>query len=186
MDPQIKIVHDKMQRAFEVLHQDFATVRTGKASPALIENITISAYGGTTPLKVLELATIHVSDPQTLVITPFDNSIISEIERGIANADVGLNPIVDGNILRINLPPLTEERRLEFTKVIAQKAENGKVMIRQIRHEAMETVKKNAEASGLSEDSVTRLEKEVQKTTDDYIEKIDTLRSEKEKELMKL
>lgn len=186
MDPQISVLRDKMQKAYEVLYQDFATVRAGKASPALVENIVISAYGGTQPLRVMELATIHAQDPQTLNIVPFDASIISEIEKGIAGANVGLNPIVDGNMLRINLPPLTEDRRKEFIKLIAQKAESGKVMMRQVRHEAMEDVKKMAEKEGISEDEITRLEKEIQKETDDFIEKIDTLRADKEKELMKL
>lgn len=175
-----------MQKALDVLREDFATVRTGKASPTLVENIVINAYGGTQPLKVLELATIHVQDNSTLVISPFDKSIIAEIEKGISNANVGLNPIVDGEILRINLPPLTEERRSELVKLIKQKAEQGKVMLRQIRHEGMEDVKKRAAEAGHSEDEVTRVEKEIQKVTDDFSEKIDTLMDEKEKELMTL
>jgi len=177
-------VSAKMQKALEVLHQDFSTIRTGKASAALVENINIQAYGGTANLRVLELATIHATDPQTLVIAPFDKTVLNEIEKGISNANVGLNPIVDGEILRINLPPLTEERRREFTKLVAQKAESGKVMIRQIRHEAMEGAKKHAAAESVSEDEVIRSEKEIQRVTDEYIEKIDQLQKDKEKELM--
>lgn len=186
MDPLITEARKKMQKALEVLSQDFASVRSGKASPALVENIIIPAYGGSTPLKVLELATIHVQDNSTIVISPFDKSITGEIEKGIASANVGLNPIVDGDILRINLPPLTEERRQELTRMIKQKAEGGKVMIRQLRHEAMEDVKKQEDDGHISEDDVTRLEKEIQKATDEFSEKVESMTSEKEKELMTL
>src|SRR3989344_1494660 len=180
MDNIVPIVRQKMQRAFEVLREDFATVRTGKASPALVENVIINAYGGASPLKVLELATIHIENNNTIVINPFDKSIIAEVEKGVANANVGLNPIVDQDILRINLPPLTEERRGELVKLIKQKAEQGKVMLRQARHEGMEDAKKRAEEQGHSEDEVTRIEKEVQKLTDEFSEKVDTLMDEKE------
>lgn len=185
MDQIVSVSRTNMQKAFDLLRQDFATIRTGKANAALVENIVINAYGGGAHLKVLELATIHVPDHQTLVLTPFDQAVIHEIEKGIADAKVGLNPIIDGNLIRINLPPLTEERRKEFVKLIHQKAENGKVMIRQMRHDAMEEIKKKS-AKTVSEDEVERLEKEVQKATDDFMEKIDTLREEKEKELMSL
>lgn len=186
MDNIVSEVTSKMNRAIDSLRQDFATVRTGKASPTLVENIVINAYGGTQPLRVLELATIHVQDNTTIVIAPFDKSIIAEIEKGISNANVGLNPIVDGEVLRINLPPLTEERRLELTKLIKQKSEQGKVVLRQLRHEGMEHVKKNAEGENLSEDEVERVEREIQRLTDDYIKKVDNLMAEKEKELMTL
>lgn len=186
MDSFLSELRTRMHKAFEILHHDFTTVRTGKASPALVENIVISAYGGTQPLRVMELATIHAQDAQTLLIAPFDKSIVNEIEKGISASNVGLNPIIDGEVLRINLPPLTEERRLEFIKLIKQKAENGKVMIRQIRHEGMEDAKKKAEGEGISEDEITRLEKEIQKITDDFMDKIDKLCEEKEQELLKL
>lgn len=186
MDQIIYDIRGKMQKAIDILREDFATVRTGKASPSLVENIVIPAYGGTQPLKVLELATIHVQDNNTIVIAPFDRSIIAEIEKGISSANVGLNPIVDGEVLRINLPPLTEERRLELTKLIKQKTEAAKVTLRQVRHEGMEDAKKIAEKEGHSEDEVTRIEKEVQKLTDDFTEKMDVVQAEKEKELMTL
>lgn len=186
MENIISEVRQAMQRALDVLLSDFATVRTGKASPTLIENIIVNAYGGAQALKVLELATIHVQDNSTLVISPFDKSIISEIEKGIANANVGLNPIVDQDILRINLPPLTEERRLELIKLIKQKGEQGKVMLRQARHEGMENAKRKAAGQSLSEDDIIRVEKEIQKATDEFTEKIDNLVASKEKELMTL
>ena len=186
MENIVSQVRQKMQKALDVLREDFATVRTGKANPSLVENIVINAYGGSSPLKVLELATIHIENNSTIVINPFDKSIIAEIEKGISNANVGLNPIVDQEILRINLPPLTEERRQEFVKLIKQKSEAGKVMLRQARHEGMEDAKKRAEEQGHSEDEVTRIEKEVQKLTDEFSEKVDELAGDKEKELMTL
>lgn len=186
MDTIISEAKNRMQKTFEVLVSDFATVRTGKASASLIENIIIDAYPGSSPLKLLELATIHAQDARTLIISPFDISIISQIERGVSNANVGLNPIVDQQILRINLPPLSEERRAEFVKVISQKAEHGKVMMRQIRHEAIMDAKKKAEGDGVSEDDIERIEREVQKLTDENIEKIDDLKKAKEQELMTL
>lgn len=180
--PAVKV---KMQKALEAVHADFATVRSGKASPALVENIVIKAYGGTQPLRVMEVATIHASDTKTLILTPFDHSIIGEIEHGISDAKVGLNPIVDGEFIRINLPPLSEERRLEFVKLIKQKGESGKVIMRQIRHDGMEQAKK-LENKEISEDEVVRIEKEVQRLTDHYIAEIDTLAKQKEIELMKV
>lgn len=175
-----------MQEALNLLRQDFATLRTGKASPALVENVEVNAYGGSARLRVVELATIHVQDPHTLIIAPFDHSVIGEIAKGIETASIGINPVVDESVIRINMPPLTEERRLEMVKLVSQKAEMGKVMLRQVRHEGMEEIKKQTDASGVSEDEITRLEKEVQRLTDEYVEKIDKLSSEKEQELMKL
>lgn len=186
MDDVINQTQAKMQKALQVLHEDFATVRTGKATPALVENIMISAYGGTQPLKVLELATIHAQDNNTLVIAPFDRTIVAEIEKGISAENVGLNPIVDGEVLRINLPPLTEERRAEMVRLTKQKTEAGKVTLRQIRHEANEDIKKTAKNEGESEDQVEHFEKEIQKLTDEYTKKIDEMLVEKEKELMTL
>ncbi|HVZ67598.1 MAG TPA: ribosome recycling factor [Patescibacteria group bacterium] len=186
MDDVIAMVNARMQRAIDSLREEFGTIRTGKASPSLVENIVINAYGGTQPLKVLELATIHAQDNNTLVIAPFDRSILAEIEKGISSANVGLNPIVDGDILRINLPPLTEERRSEFVKMVKQKAEGGKVSLRQARHEGMADLKRKAENEGISEDEVDRFEKEIQKLMEDFTKKIDLISEEKEKELMTL
>ena len=178
-------VKTRMQRVFDSVRQDFATVRAGKATPSLVENIVIKAYGGTQPLRVMELSTIHVQDIHTLTITPFDHSIIGEIEHGISDAKVGLQPIVDGEYIRINLPPLSEERRREFVKLIHQKAEAGKVMVRQVRHDGMEQAKK-LENKEISEDEVIRIEKDIQKQTDHFIEEIDMLADQKEQELMKV
>lgn len=183
MDP-ITDAKEKMKKVLDVLQGDLATVRTGRAMPSIVENIMVSAYGGSARLRVMELATIGTLDNQTLVITPFDKSVINDIQKGIMEANVGLNPVVDGQVVRISIPPLSEERRNELIHLMKQKLENGRVMVRQARHEGMNEVKKMAD--GLSEDEVDRLEKEIQKTTDDYIAQIDSMGKKKEEELLQI
>lgn len=173
----------QMKKVLDMLHSDLATVRTGRAAPSLVENIVISAYGGSARLKVMELATISTSDTQTLVITPFDGSIIGEIQKGIIEAGTGLNPVIDGPILRISIPLLSEERRQELIKMMKIKLENAKIMARQARHDAMEEVKKNED---MGEDEAERLEKEIQKITDDTTAQIDDMGKRKEEELMQI
>jgi ribosome recycling factor len=183
MDPNlIANTREKMRKALEVLAGDIATIRTGKAAPSLVENISVSVYNGTTKLRVMEVATINASDPQTLVLTPFDQSIIEEIRKGIMESGSGLNPASDGQVLRISIPPLSEERRQELIHMMNQKLENGRVMIRQIRHEAMDEIKK----ADLPEDEAGRLEKEVQSATDDFVSQIDAMGKKKEEELIQI
>ena len=183
MDPNlIANTRDRMGKAVELLRGDLATIRTGKAAPSLVENIEISAYNGTTRLRVMELATVGALDPQTLVVTPFDASIIEEIRKGIMESGAGLNPASDGQVIRISIPPLSEERRQELVHLMNQKLENGRVMIRQIRHEALDDLKKG----DLPEDENSRLEKEVQRATDDFVGQIDELGKRKEEELMQI
>jgi len=176
----------KMVKALEVLHQDLATVRTGRATPSILENIVVACYGGTQKLKIMELCTIFAQDPQNLVLTPFDISIIGEIRNGILASGIGLNPQIDGEILRINIPPLTEERRQEMIKLVKQKVEGGRIMIRQIRHEGMSQIKKNFEADEISEDEKIQTEKNLQELTDEMIKEIEILGEEKEKELLQI
>lgn len=182
----IEEVQQKMQKVLSVLHTDLATVRTGRAAPSLVENIIISAYGGSTRLKVMELATIAASDPQTLLITPFDNSVIGEIQKGIMETNVGLNPVIDGAHIRISIPPLSEERRQQLIKLMHQKLENGRIMVRHVRHEAMADVKKQFNDKAISEDDMFRLEKEVQRMTDDTMGQIEALGRKKEEELLQI
>lgn len=182
MDPLIQETKQKMAKALEVLQNDVATVRTGKASPSLVENVVVSVYGGTTKMRVMEVATVGVSDPHTLVLTPFDNSIIGEIQKGIQDANLGLSPAINGEIIRINIPPLSQERRQELIKLMHQKLENGKIMVRQIRHDGMSEIKKQE----LPEDETARLEKEVQKLTDEMSAEIDTIGKKKEEELLQI
>lgn len=182
----LEVIRQKMQKVLEVLYTDVATVRTGKASPAIIENIVIGAYGGTQRLKVMELATIQAQDTQTLVVTPFDASIIGEIQKGILETNVGLNPVIDGTLIRISIPPLSEERRRDLITLMRQKLENGRIMVRQVRHEAMSDIKTQFTNKTISEDETLHLEKEVQKATDEVMSDIDSLGKKKEEELMQI
>ncbi len=179
----LNIIKQKMQKVLEVLRTDLATVRVGRAAPSLVENIVINAYGGAQKLRVLELATIGTSDSQTLLITPFDASIIGEIQKGIQEANVGLTPTIDGNVIRISIPPLSEERRVELIKLMHQKLESGRIMIRQARHEAMIEIKKEFNSE---EDEIMRLEKEIQRLTDEIVGEIEAIGKKKEEELTRI
>lgn len=187
MDQQVlNELHQKIQKVLDVLKTDIGTIRTGKATPALVENIVINAYGGSAHLKVMELATIGAIDPQTLVITPFDHTVIQEIEKGIREASIGLSPAVDGQIIRIKIPPLSEERRGELIKSMKHKLENGRIMVRQVRHDAMSEIKKQHTDKAISDDEMHRLEKEIQKVIDDTMQTIESIGEQKEQELLQI
>ncbi|OGM14498.1 ribosome recycling factor [Candidatus Woesebacteria bacterium RIFCSPLOWO2_01_FULL_39_23] len=179
-------IQTKMQQVVNLVTTDIASIRTGRASPALIENINVSVYGGQQKLKIQELATISVPDAQTINIDPWDKSIIGEIRQGILAANVGMNPSMDGNIIRISLPPLTTEDREKYTKLLSAKLESGRIMVRQVRADAMHDIKKSFEEKEISEDEKFGQEKAVQGITDDFIEKIDTLGDKKKEELLQL
>ncbi|MCL5746681.1 MAG: ribosome recycling factor [Patescibacteria group bacterium] len=179
-------VKDRMGKVLDVLQTDLSTIRTGRATPSIIENVAVSVYGGSTRLKLLELATITVSDPQTLTITPFDASIIEEIAKGILEANIGFTPVTDGGLIRITIPPLSEERRTQLIRLMKQKLENGRIMVRQVRHEAMNEIKKQENDKTISEDDLLRVEKEVQKITDEIIFQIEELGRRKEEELLRV
>jgi ribosome recycling factor len=183
MDPLATQTKQKISKVLDVLKGDLATIRTGRATPALVENIVINAYAGSTKLKLMELATIGTSDNRTLVITPFDPSIINEIQKGIEAANVGFTPAIDSNLIRISIPQLTQERREELIKAMKHKLENGRIMVRQARHEAMEAIKKEYEDR---EDDIKRLEKEVQKIVDETMETIEDWGKQKEQELLQI
>lgn len=180
----VENVKKDMQKAFDVLVHDLATVRSGKANNQMVENIEVTAYNGSARLKIMELATISVPDPKTIVISPFDVSIIGDIEKAINDSGIGINPVVSESIIRLSVPPLTEERRVEMVKMINQKCESGKVMIRQNRQEGMQEVKKLRDEGHTSEDILERDEKEIQRLTDEFIKNIDLTAEQKEKELM--
>jgi len=183
MDSLIQDMSQRGTKVLEVLHTDLSTIRTGRAAPSLVENIVIAAYGGTAKLRVMELATVHASDPQTLVITPFDPSIIGEIKKGLEEANIGLTPGIDSSVIRISIPPLSQERREELIHLMKQKLENGRILVRQARQDAMGEIKKDEE---MSEDEKSRLEKEVQRITDDFMGKIDSMGKQKEEELLQI
>ena len=183
MDPLAQETNKRIEKILDVLKGDLSTIRTGRATPSLVESIIINAYAGTARLKVMELATIGVVDSKTLIITPFDPSIINEIQKGIEAANAGFTPVVDSMVIRISIPPLSQERREELIKAMKHKLENGKVMVRQARHEAMIDIKKEFEGR---EDDVKRLEKEVQRIIDETMETIDSYGVQKEQELMQI
>lgn len=187
MDQQILAqAREKMLKAIDVLRQDLGTIRTGRATSALVENVIITAYEGTQHLKLKEMATITTDGPRMIIIAPFDPSSLQDIERSINSANLGYSASTDSSIIRISIPPLTAERREQFIKLAHVKVEGGRVMIRQNRHEIMGDIKKKFDAKEISEDDQKRLEKEVQTLTDEMISEIDALRVKKETELSEI
>lgn len=182
LDDILLEAEEKMTKSEEVVVHEFAGVRTGKASPSIVENILVDCYGS--QMRIRELAGITVPEPRQLMIQPWDASTVSPIEKAIQKANLGLNPAVDGKFIRIVIPELSEERRVEFTKIAKKMAEEGRVAIRHVRRDAIESAKKEAKNGGITEDEVTACEKEIQKLTDKYIAKIDEHLSHKEKEIM--
>jgi ribosome recycling factor len=173
---------EKMIKTEEVVQRDFSGVRTGKASPALIENVTAEVYGS--QMRIRELAGITTPEPRMLVIQPWDASTVSAIEKAIQKANIGLNPAVQGKVIRIIFPELSEERRKEFVRIIHKMAEDARIAIRHERRDAIEQLKKAGKQGGVSEEDVEHAEKEVQKLHDEYIGKIDKHLAAKEKEIM--
>jgi ribosome recycling factor len=173
---------EKMIKTEEVVQHEFSGVRTGKASPALVENILVEVYGS--QMRIRELAGITTPEPRMLVIQPWDAGTAHPIEKAIQKTNLGLNPSVQGKIIRIVLPELSEERRHEFTKVVRKMAEDGRVAVRHVRRDAIEHLKKETKEGKITEDDLEHGEKEVQKLTDQYIAKIDAHLSHKEKEIM--
>jgi ribosome recycling factor len=186
MDDVVLQMRTKMQKALLVLQEDLATVRTGRATPSLIENVVVAVYGGAQRLKIKELATIATSDPQTLVLQPFDPSIAGEIQKGIMEANIGLTPSSDGNIIRISIPSLSQERRNELIKLMKQKLENGRITLRQIRQDARNTVKKQHNNKEISEEQMFTLDKEIQKITDEVMIPVEEMGRRKEAELTQI
>ena len=178
----LESVRQRMDDALEAVRRDFSSVRTGKATPALLDSVRVEAYGSKVPLN--QVATVVTPEPTLIVIQPFDRSLIGEIERGIQQAGLGFNPGNDGQVIRVPVPPLNEERRREFVKLLAHMAEDGKVSIRHARRDGNEEVKRLQKASELSEDDARRMSDEIQKLTDQYIEKLDASLKAKEKEVM--
>lgn len=173
-----------MRKAVEITQADLSSLRTGRATPALVEHIVIPAYGGTQKLHLMELATITTMDAKTIVISPFDPTIIEEIVKGIEAANAGLTPVVDGEIIRITIAPLSEERRAEYLKLARAKVEGGRIMVRQARADAMRQVKLLRESGEISQDDQMRAEKKIQELTDEMVAELDGLLERKESELI--
>ncbi len=177
-------ITDRMARAIEALKRELASVRTGRASLALLDGIMVNYYGTQTPLQ--QLASLSIPDSRQIAIQPWEQKIIPDIEKAILKSDLGLTPINDGKMVRINIPPLTEERRKQLVKAVKKKAEEAKVSIRNIRRDTNEELKKLEKEKRLSEDEVRRLQEETQKFTDSYIAKVDEILGNKEKEIMEV
>ena len=173
-----------MSKSVEATQRNFNTIRTGRANTSLLDRISVEYYGTETPLK--SLATISTPDSQTITIQPFDLSSIAAIEKSIATSDIGFTPNNDGKIIRINVPPLTEERRKEFCKLASKYAEEGKVALRNIRRDAIEKVKKSEKDGDLSEDQSRDEQEAIQKETDNFINDIEKKLSEKETDILKV
>ena len=179
-------IRQKMQQVLDLVSSDAGSIRTGRATSALVEDLIIDAYGGTQKLKVKELSTITSPDAQTIILDPWDKSIIGDIRKGITLADIGLNPAIDGEIIRIAFPPLTTEDREKFVKLLSIKLENGRVMIRQIRGEAMRDIRDSFEKKEISEDDKFDQEKQIQEITDEFIGKIEVIGNRKKEELQQI
>ena len=182
LDDILLETEDKMSKTEEVVIREFSGVRTGKASPGLVENVQVEVYGAN--MRIREVATITTPESRVLVIQPWDATTVHAIEKGILKANLGLNPSVDKKVIRIVLPELSTERRNEFVKIVRKMAEDARVAVRHLRREAIEALKKEAKAGGVTEDEVESAEKEVQKLTDGYVAKVDAHLAAKEKEIM--
>ena len=172
---------ERMQKSLDHLAIEFATVRAGRANAGVLDHIQVEYYGSPTPIQ--QVASISSPDPRSLVIQPWDSSILKGIEKAILTSDLGINPTNDGKCIRLLFPQLTEERRKDLAKQVKKYGEDCKVAIRNIRRDAMDTYKKQQKASEITEDDLKGLEKDMQKMTDEYIKKVDDMTAKKEKEL---
>ena len=173
---------EKIMKTEEVVQHEFSGVRTGKASAGLVENVVVEVYGS--QMRIRELAGITTPEPRMILIQPWDATTVHAIEKAIQKSNLGLNPSVDKKNIRIVLPELSQERRLEFSKIVKKMAEDGRVAIRHVRRDSIEHLRKIAKSGGVTEDEIETAEKEAQKLTDQYIAKIDQHLTHKEKEIM--
>ena len=179
-----KDAEQKMQKTVDATQHDFSTIRTGRANPSLLDGITVDYYGSPTPLN--QIANISVPDSRQLLIAPYERNLVGAVEKAIKNSDININPVNDGTAIRLTIPPLTEERRREFVKVLGRKAEEGKVSIRKIRQNANDQGKAMVKKSEVSEDDLKRAQDGLQKLTDRYIAEIDRITKAKEAELLEV
>jgi ribosome recycling factor len=175
---------DRMKKALENLDQDYKKLRTGRASVALVDGIRVEYYGASTPLS--QLATLTIPEPRTIMIQPWDTSVIGEVEKAILKSELGLTPMNDGKVIRINIPMLTADRRKELVKLAKKMAEESKVAVRNIRRDVNEMIKDLKKEKEISEDEGFKAQEETQKITDDFIKKVDEVYSTKEKEILEI
>ncbi|MBA4398967.1 MAG: ribosome recycling factor [Chloroflexi bacterium] len=180
----VKDAENRMKGAIQSLEEDLAGIRTGRANPGLIEKLPVEYYGAPTPL--MQLASISVPDPRTLLVKPFDPTTLKAIERGIVVSNLGLTPNNDGKTIRLNLPPLNEERRRELVKVVSHRLEEGKVATRNIRRDIIKELREFEKEKLISEDDLKKAEEELQKLTDHMVSEIEMIGQKKEKEIMEV
>lgn len=173
---------EKMQKAAQNLQRELGQIRAGRANASLLDRITVNYYGAPTPLN--QMASIQIPEARVLMITPFDKSILQDVEKAIMASDIGISPTNDGNVIRLIIPQLTEERRKELAKDVKKEAENAKIAVRNIRRDAIDEYKKQQKNGDITEDDLRGLEKEVQKLTDESIKEVDKIASDKEQELL--
>jgi len=173
----------KFGNVVELVQEDLLGVQTGRAKPALVEGVKVEAYEGSF-MEVKELASTTAPDAHSIVIKPWDPSTLKKIEEGLQKSDLGLNPVIDGDLIRISIPALTEERRKELVKQVKQKIEGGKAMLRQVRLEAKKEIDKQKDQSGISKDDIHEMHERLQKQVDEYNQELDEKEKQKEKELM--
>jgi len=183
LDDVLLEAEERMIKTEEVVLKEFSGVRTGKASAGLVENIQVEVYGGSM-MRIRELAGITTPETRVILISPWDATTLHPIEKAIQKANLGLNPSVDRKFIRIVLPDLSAERRIEFAKIVKKMAEDGRIAIRHVRRDSLEALKKEEKGGGVTEDELEHAEKEIQKLTDQYIAKIDAHLAIKEKEIM--
>lgn len=180
----LKEAQNRMKGAIRSLEDDLATIRTGRASPALVERLSVEYYGNPTP--IMQLATISAPEPRLLTIRPFDPGSIKDIERALLASDLGLTPNSDGKIIRLNIPPLTEERRQELMRVVRTRAEEARVAVRNVRRDTQNDLREFEREKLISEDELHRGEDDLQDLTDKYVEEINTISERKEKEVLEV
>jgi ribosome recycling factor len=180
----LKPTEERMEKAVQALKRDLTTVRTGRALPSMLDKVMVEYYG--TQMPVNQVANVSTPDPRTLVISPWEKSMLSEIEKAIQKSDLGLNPSNDGSVIRLVIPPLTEQRRQELVKVVKKMAEDARVAVRNIRRDANDDLKKAEKAGELSEDEVRRTLDKIQNLTDKYIAEIDKVSAAKEKDILEV
>ena len=184
MAGNLNVYEEKMKKTISVLEAEMKAVRAGRANPAILDKVSVEYYGAPSPLT--QIANVSVPDARSILIQPWDASILGEIEKAILKSDVGITPNNDGKAIRLNFPPLTEERRKELVKGIKKKGEDSKVAIRSIRRDALEDAKAQKKNGDITEDDVKNIEKDVQKLTDNYIKEIDDIIAYKEKEVLEV
>ena len=182
MQEHLKLYEDKMEKSLDVLLDEYASIRAGRANPHVLDRLRIDYYGTPTPIQ--QVGNVTVPEARMIVIQPWEKSLLKEIEKAILVSDLGINPTNDGNVIRLVFPELTEERRKDLAKDVKKKGEGAKVAIRNIRRDAMDEAKKQEKDKEITEDQLKALEKDIQKATDDAVKKIDSMTAEKEKELL--